>query len=86
MKPATGAGEGAVGSTEAIMQNVPWNKVRLTVRSARRKRRNFGRSASGFGWSTERAASLFSISKLRGCDLVWTFAACASVTVAGILT
>jgi hypothetical protein len=26
-----GAEEGAVGSMEAIMQNVPWNKGRLTL-------------------------------------------------------
>jgi hypothetical protein len=45
-----------------------------------------GDPACGFGWSTERGTSLFSISKLRGGDFVWTFATCASAAVAGILT
>jgi len=68
------------------MQDVPWNEVHLTGRSVRWNRKGFGRSACGFGWSTERGTSLFSINKLSGCDLVWTFATCASSAVAGILT
>jgi integrase len=65
---------GAVGSTEAIMQNVPWNKGRLTGQKrplkpkdvwAIRVRLQLGHRA--------RDLALFNLaidSKLRGCDLV----------------
>src|SRR5580704_1123261 len=69
-----GAEEGVVGSMEAIMQNVPWNKGRLTGQKRPLKPKDV--------WAIrvrlqlehrKRDLALFNLaidSKLRGCDLV----------------
>src|SRR5580704_337181 len=71
---SAGAGEGAVGSMEAIMRKVPWNKGRLTGQKRPLKPKDV--------WAIRvrlqlehraRDLALFNLaidSKLRGCDLV----------------
>src|SRR5229473_1650659 len=71
---SAGAAEGVVGSMEAIMQNAPWNKGRLTGQKRPLKPRDV--------WAIRvrlqlrhraRDLALFNLaidSKLRGCDLV----------------
>src|SRR5712691_9574194 len=75
-RQSAGAAEGVVGSMEAIMQNAPWNKGRLTGQKRPLKPKDVWAIRVRLQLQLERRArdlALFNLaidSKLRGCDLV----------------